>query len=112
MTRSGELHVQLVRPVFIATSLSPPQLEEADEEFAGELREQLRAQSERHSAHLAEVLQQQAGELGAAWAGKLEQQLQQQHSHHQLEMAAALARLQGIESMLNSVAAAGDAGGG
>lgn len=91
--------------------LPPCQLEEADEEFAAELREQLRAQSERHSGHLAEVLQQQAGQLAATWSSKLEQQLTQQHSHHQLEMAAALARLQGIESMLNTVAAAGGAEG-
>ena len=80
-----------------------------DEDYSLQLREELRGQSDKHARHLSEALERQSRQLGASWAGELEHRLQQQHNGHQLEMAAALARLRGIETMVNTVAAAGEA---
>ena len=72
-----------------------------------QLREQLRVQTEKHTRHLTEALQVQADQLGSKWSSELEQKLVDQQSYYQLEMAKALARLRGIEAMVNTVAAAG-----
>jgi len=49
----------------------------------------------------------QATQLGAKWSSQLDAKLVDQEHFYQKELAGALARLKGIESMVNTVANAG-----
>lgn len=55
--------------------------------------------------HLLSTLQ--ATQLGAKWSSQLDAKLADQEHFYQKELAGALARLKGIESMVNTVANAG-----
>ncbi len=76
-------------------------------EFEGELREKIRLQSEAHASHLRDALSSQADELGSVWSQELELKLVEQEAQYQIEMSKAMARLRGIESMVNTIANAG-----
>ncbi len=75
--------------------------------FEGELREKIRFQSEAHASHLRDALSSQADELGSVWSQELELKLVEQEALYQIEMSKAMARLRGIESMVNTIANAG-----
>lgn len=83
------------------------QLEEVIRDYKHKLREQLRAQTEAHTQHLAGALQTQAERLESKWVSELEFKLTEQETHFQTELAKAVARLKGIESMVETVANAG-----
>ena len=45
--------------------------------------------------------------MSVKWSGELELKLTEQKDHYQKELARAMARLKGIEYMVNTIAAAG-----
>ena len=88
-------------------SILPPQLNRAVQKREEELKEQLYIQTEAHSQHLSEALQSQAEQLDARWAKQLDLKLNEQESYYQVELVKALARLQGIEAVVDTIANAG-----
>lgn len=78
-------------------------LREKDEE----LKEQLLTQTAAHTQHLSEALQAQAEQLGTKWASQTEKKLIQLEMHYQNELVKAMARLRGINAMIDTVANAG-----
>ena len=83
------------------------QQSQAIREKEEELKEQLLIQTAAHTQHLSEALQAQAEQLGAKWASQTEAKLIQQETHYQNELVRAMARLRGIEAMVDTVANAG-----
>ena len=83
------------------------QLNKAIQEKEDELKEQLLIQTEAHTQHLSEALQTQAEQLGVKWVSQLEAKLIQQEGYYQTKLAKAMARLRGIETMVETVANAG-----
>lgn len=83
------------------------QVDEIAREYEHKLRDQLRVQTDAHTQHLAGALQTQAEQLESKWVTELEFKLTQQETFYQTELAKAVARLKGIESMVETVANAG-----
>ena len=73
----------------------------------GELKEQLYVQAEAHAQRLSDALLNQAEQLETKWASHLETRLMQQEKYYQTEMMRTIARLRGIEQMVDIVATAG-----
>ena len=67
----------------------------------------MRIQTDAHTQHLAESLHTQAERLESKWINELEFKLTEQETFYQTELAKAVARLRGIESMVETVANAG-----
>jgi len=84
-----------------------PQAGYLSNEFDSELKEKLRLQGEAHTSQLSDALRDQASQLGALWSKELETKLVEQEWQYQAEISMAMAKLRGIESMVNTVANAG-----
>lgn len=56
---------------------------------------------------MSEALQSQAEQLEARWAKQVDAKLSEQESYYQIELVKAMARLHGIEAVIDNIANAG-----